>query len=300
MKLSHIILSLAAVALMGSCALVPKRKVIVTNPSGAVSATGVPSQGSAFEVPAPPKTAGERPDSTTLCGGRWIIADVHGQRVMGEDDAPYIDFEAGSGRFYGSDGCNVLNGNYLLRSDGRMVFSDVISTMKYCAGDEVSPLIRQVVNDDATLYVDTRRIGHDTYLYLRDASDRVLMTLRRHNMEFLNGNWQVTSIDGQPVQGDECNIFFDISELKVHGNTGCNYFNGALYFDPRRANAIDISDMGVTRMMCPDLARETAMLVALEKSTSAIAGDNDDTVLLMDAKGKEVLTLKRLPLDPRE
>lgn len=299
MKICSILISLCAVALMGSCALVQKRKV-VNGASPAVDASITAPRPGIGEVPVPPKTAGMRPDSTTLCGGRWIIADVQGHRVQGEDDAPYIDFEAGTGRFYGSDGCNIINGNYLLRSDGRMVFSGVLSTMRYCAGDEISPLIARVLNDESVVYVDTRRIGQDTYLYLRDGQDRVVMTLRRHNMEFLNGNWQVTSIDGQPVDSDECNIFFDVSELKVHGNTGCNFFNGELYFDPSRSNAIDISNMGVTRMMCPDLARETAMLVALEKSNSAIAGDNYDTVLLTDSKGKELLTLKRLPLDPRE
>ncbi len=123
-----------------------------------------------------------------------------------------------------------------------------------------------------------------------------MMTLRRHNMEFLNGNWRVTAIDGRAIDDEEANIFIDIAELKVHGNTGCNYFNGDLYIDPQRSNAIDFSDMGVTRMACPKGDQERQMLVALEETKTAIAGDREDTVLLLDKAGKAVLTLKRIPM----
>ena len=53
--------------------------------------------------------------------------------------------------------------------------------------------------------------------------------------------------------------------------------------------------MGVTRMACHKAEQEQKMLVALEETRTAIAG-NDDTVLLMNKSGREVLTLKRIPL----
>ena len=119
-------------------------------------------------------------------------------------------------------------------------------------------------------------------------------------MEFLNGNWQVTSIAGKETDDPECNIFIDIRSLKVHGNTGCNYFNGEIYIDPARANAIDFSKMALTRMACPNSARETAMMVALEQAATAIAGKNSRTVLLLDEKGQQVMTLKSIPLPEAE
>lgn len=42
------------------------------------------------------------------------------------------------------------------------------------------------------------------------------------------------------------------------------------------------------------------MLVALEEATTAIAGKNDNTVLLLDRNGKQVMTLKRIPLPAQE
>jgi heat shock protein HslJ len=53
--------------------------------------------------------------------------------------------------------------------------------------------------------------------------------------------------------------------------------------------------MGVTRMACPKTQQETAILVALEQTNTAIAGNNDQASL-RDVSGKEVLRLKRLPL----
>ena len=173
-------------------------------------------------------------------------------------------------------------------------FANVLSTMKYCHDMEYSTLISNIFGEKR-YSVDFRRIGQDSYLYIQSSAARPLMTLRRHNMEFLNGNWRVTAIDGQPIDDEEANVFIDIAELKIHGNTGCNYFNGAIYIDPARTNAIDFSDMGVTRMACHKAEQEQKMLVALEETRTAIAG-NDDTVLLMNKSGREVLTLKRIPL----
>ena len=236
---------------------------------------------------------GVKPSKEQLCGGEWTVASVGEIKIETEENVPYVNF-APDGRFYASDGCNVINGDYVLRTDGFLSFANVLSTMKYCHDMEYSTLISNIFGEKR-YSVDFRRIGQDSYLYIQSSAGKTLMTLRRHNMEFLNGNWRVTAIDGQPIDDEEANVFIDIAELKIHGNTGCNYFNGAIYIDPARTNAIDFSDMGVTRMACHKAEQEQKMLVALEETRTAIAG-NDDTVLLMNKSGREVLTLKRIPI----
>lgn len=290
MKIKQILTLTAATLLLGSCTLFRPEKV-ETRPLPQINS--VPQSNVAgLPLPQPPKVAGERPDSATLTSARWLIAGVDGVRIVAEDDAPYIYFEPGTGRFYGSDGCNVLNGDYLMRSDGSMVFSNVISTMKYCSND-YSALIASYIGGQSALYVDTQRIGQDTYLYLRNGADKVVMTLRRHNMEFLNGNWRVTSIGGTAIDDPECNVFFDIAESKVHGNTGCNYFNGDIYIDPNRSNALDLSNMGTTRMACPKGDQEQRMLVALESTVTAVQNPQTGDVMLLDGHGRELMTLTR-------
>ncbi len=291
MKPQYILPLAAAALILGSCSLFRPEKV-ETRPMPQIS-TVPEANVNGIALPQPPKVAGERPDTATLTGGRWLIAGVDGIRIVAEDDAPYIYFERGTGRFYGSDGCNVVNGDYLLRSDGTLLFSNVITTLKYCQND-YSALISSYLAGSTPFYVDTQRLGQDTYLYLRDANDKVVVTLRRHNMEFLNGNWQVRSINGTPLDDPEANIFFDIAESKVHGNTGCNFFNGDIYIDPNRSNALDLSNMGTTRMACPKGDQEQRMLVALESTVTAVENPRTGDVMLLDGQGCEVMTLRRI------
>ena len=262
-------------------------------------ATGKNKKDKKGAEPSASATKNVKPTQDELCGGQWTIASVGDVTIEAEDDAPYVAFDRG-GRFYASDGCNIINGDYALRSDGTLALSNTLSTMKFCPDVEYSSAVAAILNGSTCITTDCRRIGQETYLYLKNDRGNTVMTLRRHNMEFLNGNWQVTSIDGKKIDDEEANIFIDIAELKVHGNTGCNFFNGELYIDPQRSNAIDFSNMGVTRMACPKQDQERAMLVALEEAASAVAGKNDDTVLIFNKTGRELLTLKRIAAVPEE
>lgn len=307
MKTSKFLLIAAAALLMSSCSLYnPKRgnsgKTSTTTETTAKVETVKPDKGKKKKNKGPESpaketasTQGKMPTIDQLQGAQWNITTVAELTIEAEDNAPYIQFGA-DGRFYAGDGCNIVNGSYVLKSDGKMIFSSVLSTMKYCADVPYADAISAVLSDGNTYSVDCRRIGQETYLYLKDAKGRTAATLRRHNMEFLNGNWRVTSIDGKSIDDEEANIFIDIAELKIHGNTGCNHFNGKLYIDPSRSNAIDFSNMGLTRMACYKGDQERRMMVALEQTATAIAGKNENTVLFLDGAGKQVMTLKRIPV----
>ena len=301
MKITNILLTAAVALAASSCSLFqgiaqkhPKSMTVttaVTQPAKGQQ----PGKTADKNAQAGTSTENVKPTQSQLSDGQWTVASVGDITIDLEENVPYVNFDR-DGRFYASDGCNIINGDYVLRNDAHLRFSHVLSTMKYCPEVEFSALIASLFNDNSDLIVDCRRIGQETYLYLKNNSNKVMMTLRRHNMEFLNGNWQVTAIDGKSINDEEANIFIDIAELKVHGNTGCNYFNGDIYINPTRSNAIDFSNMGVTRMACPKEAQERTMLVALELARSAIAGKHDDTVLLLDGKGNEVLRFKRIPV----
>lgn len=294
MKISGIAFTAIVTIALSSCSVLDKVRGHQSGTPRIETNVSAPAPGTQrTSAPAPPAIAGERPDATTLCGGRWHIVAVGNIEVENTDDMPYIDFEKGTGRFYASDGCNIINGDYLLRSDGTMVFSNVLTTMAYCPGNEWNTAISRRLADSAMLYVDTRKIGQETYIYLRTASGKTEMTLRRHNMEFLNGNWVVTSIEGNETGSDDLTLFFDIAELKVHGNTTCNYFNGSIYINPQMSNAIDFSDMTTSGNACPEAGVEARMVVALESTVTAIEGRRENTVLLLDAEGNETLILRR-------
>lgn len=228
--------------------------------------------------------------------GEWKIIQVGNTLIDRDEDMPYINFEAASGRFYANNGCNTLNGSFTVTDDNVLQFYGVLSTMKYCGDVRFDTDINMIIADNKPSKFKVKTSGSESFMDIYNAQGLVAMKLRRGDLSFLNGHWQVKSVAGLDKLAEPADIFFDLAELKLHGNTGCNYFNGDIYLDHRRVNAVDFSNMGVTRMACPNAAQESAILVALEQSASATNNGNDH-VTLVDADGKALMTLERLPMD---
>ena len=68
------------------------------------------------------------------------------------------------------------------------------------------------------------------------------------------------------------------------------------YINPDKSNAIDFSNLGSTRMMCPNMEQESAILLALEETVSAIQG-SEGNVMLLNSAGKELMTLRSIPVE---
>ncbi|MDE6310574.1 MAG: META domain-containing protein [Muribaculaceae bacterium] len=270
--------------------------------------------GSAMAMPADKKKKGQLPEGlrqeaanyTTVgytqtagivsgedINGEWQLATIGSKTVTEEDDVPYLFFDMKTGRLYANNGCNTMNGYFKLEN-GKLSFSHVATTLMYCADAKYESAFNAAINDESQLNTTPiYRIGADSFLTLTTTTGKPVMTLRKKNMEFLNGNWRITMADGVKIDDEEATAFFDIRELKLHGNTGCNFVNGTIYIDPQRPNAIDISNMGITRRGCPKTVQERAIMVALESAYTAAEGSTPDTAVLMDKSGKTIMTLER-------
>lgn len=244
-----------------------------------------------------PKDVVVKGDASSLSkdiAGEWVITAVGSNAIVRDEGMPYVTFEPSTGRFYGNNGCNAINGSYTVKGND-LTFGTVISTMRYCADVKFDTEINAVFADGVKVKALLKKIGSESYLYINDAAGNSLLTMVRHSMQFLNGQWQVVSINQKPVDDEECNVFFDINSMKIHGNTGCNFFNGSILIDPAVNGSISFSGMGVTRMACPKGNQERTMLVALEETVSAVP-DGSDGALLIDGVGKPVLRLKRVQI----
>ena len=115
------------------------------------------------------------------------------------------------------------------------------------------------------------------------------------DFDFLNGAWNVIEIAGQQIDNQDMQLVFDIAEMKVHGNTGCNILNGSLETDLETANTISFQGIATTRMACPDASNETSLLAALEEVIFVNPLPNDK-VELLDNRGNIVLLLHRISL----
>lgn len=300
-KYIHILVCAAAVLGLGSCSTVQNAVTRVTGAAGvskpkdkttgSASAAQAASNAQKPEKNAPAAQPAVQPIDDKQLAGEWVIVAVGDTHIADLDEMPYITFNDGA--FYGFNGCNVLNGSYST-AGGKLSFSHVASTMRYCPDVPFEHEINVVIADESRAYgVKIESSANETHLYLLSDSGRTLLQACRHNLDFLNGEWRVAAIGNDEIDDEECNIFFDINEGKVHGNTGCNYFNGDIFVSPDRNNAIELSHMGVTRMACPKTAQETAMLVALEQASHARKAGNHQA-LLLDSNGHKLITLKRI------
>lgn len=223
--------------------------------------------------------------------GDWAIEEVNGKPVVGEK-APYLRFSPANNMVYGYNGCNFLNGPYTYNQQEKTLsFGEMASTMRMC---DVSGLTDYEINI-ALSKVKTytwEALDNDYYLYLYDGEGNKVLTLMHQNFDFLNGTWGVAQINDIPVKDPEVKMVIDVDEGKIHGNTGCNLFNGAMEIDMEAANSISFSNIGLTRMACPEPNVETALVVALEE-VSAAKPVSKEEVRLFDASHKQVLILKR-------
>lgn len=233
--------------------------------------------------------------SSDALAGEWTVYTVGGNKVTGEK-RPYLNFNMEDHRLYGSNGCNIINGNFELSGNSKLKIGDMISTMMACADAPYEQAINLAL--DATQSFDITKKGHEYYLELRDNHGNNLMTLRKHNMDFLNGTWEVSEINGVKYDNPDMQMVIDIQEQKLHGNTGCNIVNGSLLIDPDKSNSIQFQNLATTRMACPPeiMKGETALLVALESVEYAKKGKTG-TIVMLDKNNAPVLVLKKVDVE---
>lgn len=224
--------------------------------------------------------------------GDWAIESVFGRQAVGEE-APFIKFVPDEKRIYGNNGCNVINADYAYNpQDSTLSFDHIASTMRMCSKEGLTDY---EVNTalGATRHYSWRVEGSDYYLTFYNELHQPVMVLMHQNFEFLNGTWRVTAINGEAVNVEGMQMVIDIDEQKLHGNTGCNIMNGKVEIDMEHPNSISFSAIATTRMACPDMAAETALVVALEEVTTARPVSGREVVLYNDMH-KAVLNLKRI------
>lgn len=230
--------------------------------------------------------------SEQVLSGRWTVYSAGGEQVQGSDESwPYMEFSVADNRFYGSDGCNVINGSFVVKSGQLISLDDIISTMRYCPDEDFAAGMLKALGDTRSYSLEQR--GNEYFMNFHNAKHITVLTLRKHNMDFVNGPWRVIEIEGERCDNPDVRMVVDIPEGRVHGKTGCNILNGELSEDPEKPNSIQFHGLITTRMMCPDIATETAFLVALEKVETAHKGGRD-IVELLDKQDQVVLRLQRI------
>lgn len=229
----------------------------------------------------------------TSLDGHWFIRTVGTMKLSGFDDEwPFIEFVPSEARFYGSNGCNVINGSYHVGGKQTLRLSNVATSMRLCPSDSLEYPISHAIDAVRSYSVSTAKDG-SVILSLHDAKNLTVMTLRKSDIDFLNGAWRVKQINGKEVDNSDCRLIFDVAEGTVSGDTGCNILNGQLTREPSVSGSLGFSHLLTTRRACPDLATEQALLIALEEVTAA-RHSSGKSVDLINSSGDPIIHLTPL------
>jgi heat shock protein HslJ len=224
--------------------------------------------------------------------GEWTIYSVRGNIVTGEE-RPYITFDLDAKRFYGSNGCNVVNGDLDTNATtNSLLMQNIITTMQMCGDAPYEYLINLAISEVKSY--SARQEGSVTFLDLKGSANHVIMVLRRHNMDFLNGAWKVTALNGTTLT-DDATMTIDITDWQIHGTTGCNIFNGSIFIDPDKVDSMQFINLATTRKACPESSRETEFLLALEGVETAKAIDANN-IAMYDTEGNELFRMEHIDI----
>ena len=224
--------------------------------------------------------------------GEWDIVSIRKKKVYTLERAyVYLDF-AGGNKVYGNNGCNTINGSFQL-SGNNLTFGDFITTNNSCSNVTSEKTIMHALADVRRFTLETQYNAQ--YLNLMNAKGTVVLVLKRHNLDAMNGAWQVKEINSENVVELNMRLVIDAVMQTIHGNSGCNIINGIITLDPTKDLAIQFEDLHSTENDCEDIDNETALLLALERSESCKRINNNEMALL-DNKGNIVIVLQRIAL----
>ena len=224
--------------------------------------------------------------------GEWDIVILRKKQVYTMERAYlYLDF-AGGNKVYGCNGCNTINGVFQLNGDN-IRFTDFISTSESCRNVTNEKTIMHTLAEVRSFTLQSQYNAQ--YLNLMNAKGTVLMVLKRHNLDAMNGAWLVKEIDSENVSQLNMRMVIDAEMQTIHGDTGCNIINGVIAFDPSKDMAIQFEDLISTEHQCENIDYETALLLALER-TESCKRINQNEMALLDNKGTIVIMLQRINL----
>lgn len=112
----------------------------------------------------------------------------------------------------------------------------------------------------------------------------------------LGGEWNIIEINGMavvPAPGQEFPFLgFDTQAGRIYGNSGCNSLTGTLDVNAK-PEKIDFSNLGSTRMMCPDMTLENNVSSALGTIKKYKSLGQDNMALYASSKRPVIVLQKR-------
>lgn len=85
---------------------------------------------------------------------KWKLIELNGQEVEGDADNFYLIFDSETQKIQAKAGCNVIQFEYLLINDYRLITKPGLSTLMACPDDTEDRLVASISNADNITYGD--------------------------------------------------------------------------------------------------------------------------------------------------
>lgn len=221
---------------------------------------------------------------TSITGKKWKLTELYSKPVAGTVNGkePFIILQDTGNRYTASAGCNGLGGTFTLSGNGRIKFSQGMSTMMACENMEIETNLKKVLDQADNYTVNGNTLSLIKAHMAPLARFRVMeeSTLE----QALNGIWELDYISGPKIAfeglypGKKPFITFNLADNKATGNSSCNNFSAAFTIE---GSNIRFNDPVSTRMACPG-AGETTFFNTLKTVTKYNISGNTLNLIMGD------------------
>src|SRR5690606_36205930 len=191
--------------------------------------------------------------TNSIVDKKWKLIELRGNPIAEtvNGKVPFIQLQHLDTRYSASAGCNGLGGIYTLSDNGRIKFTQGMSTMMACENMEVETEFKKVLElvDNYTANGNVLSLNKG-----RMAPLARFQEVKEVVGQELNGTWELDYVSGARIAFDglfpnkKPVITFNLPETKASGNGSCNNFNVTFNID---GNIIKFSEVAATRMACP-------------------------------------------------
>lgn len=191
----------------------------------------------------------------SVTGKKWKLIELNGKAVANKinNKEPFILLQLTDHRYSASGGCNGMGGTFTISPNGKIKFSQGMSTMMMCpdmsAEDGLKKMFSGADNYTMTENGDTLSLNKGRRISLA----RFITANDDAGYQNLNGTWEVDYISGikiafQGLYPDKKPVItFNLSDRSASGNSSCNNYRMTFSID---GNNIQFSDPVSTKMAC--------------------------------------------------
>lgn len=87
---------------------------------------------------------------------KWQLTELNGKAVEGDADTHYIFFDSKENKIHAKGGCNILQFEYLIINEYRLITKPGISTLMACPDDVEDRLVEAITMADNITYGDNK------------------------------------------------------------------------------------------------------------------------------------------------